>query len=67
MDGQQTHEKMLNITRGQENDDSSEWLKSTTEMTGYGKEVEKKESPCTVENVNWCSHCGKQYGGSSKS
>ena len=23
---------------------------------------------CTVgENENWCGHCGKQYGGSSKS
>ena len=29
--------------------------------------VEKREPFYTVGgNVNWCSHCGKQYGGSSK-
>ena len=35
--------------------------------TTVGKDVEKREPPYTVgENVNWCSHCGKQYGGFSK-
>ena len=30
-------------------------------------DVEKREPFCTVgENVNWCSHHGKQYVGSSK-
>ena len=30
--------------------------------------VEKRQDLCTVGgNVNWCSHYGKQYGGSSKS
>ena len=29
--------------------------------------AERKELACTVGgNVNWCSHYGKQYGGSSK-
>ena len=29
--------------------------------------MEKREHLCTVgENVNWCSHYGKHYGGSSK-
>ena len=29
--------------------------------------VEKREPSYTVGgNVNWCSHCGKQYGGSLK-
>ena len=29
--------------------------------------MEKREPSYTVGgNVNWCSHCGKQYGGSSK-
>ena len=29
--------------------------------------MEKRESSYTVGgNVNWCSHYGKQYGGSSK-
>ena len=29
--------------------------------------VEKRESSYTVGgNVSWCSHCGEQYGGSSK-
>jgi len=46
----------------------SEWLKSTTqETTGVGEDVEEEEPLYTVgENANWCSHCGKQYGGSSK-
>ena len=36
-------------------------------MTGVGKEVEKREPLYTVDkNANWCSHYGKQYGGSSK-
>ena len=29
--------------------------------------MEKREPSCTVGgNVNWCSHYGEQYGGSSK-
>lgn len=29
--------------------------------------LEKREPSCTVGgNVSWCSHCGKQDGGSSK-
>ena len=46
----------------------SEWLKLTTQETAdVGKNVEKGEPFCTAgRNVNWCSHSGKQYGGSSK-
>ena len=46
----------------------SEWLKPTREeATNVGKDVEKGEPSCTVgENANLCSHCGRQYGGSSK-
>jgi len=42
--------------------------KSTIQKsTGVGKDVEKREPSCTVNgNANWCSHSGKQYGGSSK-
>ena len=33
----------------------------------FGEGVEKKEPSYTVDgNVNWCNHCGKQYGGFSK-
>ena len=29
-----------------------------------GEDVEKREPYYTVgRNVNWCNHCGKQYGG----
>ena len=47
----------------------SEWLKSKTqETTSVVEDMEKKEPSCTVGgNANWQSHCGKQYGGSSKS
>ena len=35
--------------------------------TNVGEKVAKREPLYTVGgNVNWCSHYGKQYGGSSK-
>ena len=35
--------------------------------TGVGEDVEEKGPSCTVGgNADWCSHCGKQYGVSSK-
>ena len=38
-----------------------------TKNKNAGEDVEKGEPSYTVgENVNWCSHYGKQYGGSSK-
>ena len=47
----------------------SEWLKLITqEIAGVGEGVEKKKLSCAVSGTaNWCSLCGKQYGGSSKS
>ena len=46
----------------------SEWLSSINQQTtSVGEDVEKGESFCTVGgNAGWCSHCGKQYGDSSK-
>jgi len=36
-------------------------------MTNAGRDVEKSEPLYTTGgNVNWYSHCGKQYGGFSK-
>ena len=36
-------------------------------ITSAGEDVEKMDTLYTVtEKVNWCSHCGKQYGSSSK-
>ena len=33
----------------------------------FSKDVRRREPSCTVgANENWCSHCRKQYGGSSK-
>ena len=45
-----------------------EWLLSQRqEITNAGKDVDKRESLHLVGgSVNWCSHCGKQYWGSSK-
>ena len=35
--------------------------------TNVGKDVEKRESSYTIgQNVNWCTHYGKQYGSFSK-
>ena len=43
------------------------WLSSRRQEISVGEDVEKKEPLYTVGgNVNWFSHCGKQYGGSSK-
>ena len=31
--------------------------------TNVGKDVEKRESSYTIgQNVNWCTHYGKEYG-----
>ena len=46
----------------------SEWLSSKRqEITSVGEDVAKREPSCTVGgSLNWCSHYGEQYGGSSK-
>ena len=41
--------------------------KKKNTITNAGEDVEKREPSYTVgRNVNWCSHYGKQYGGSSE-
>ena len=65
--GQQTNEEMLNITnhQGNANQNHNEISPHTCkngyhqrqQITGVGKDVEKREFLCTVGgNVNWCSH-----------
>jgi hypothetical protein len=45
----------------------SEWLSSKRILTNVDKDVEKGEFSYTVgRNANCCSHCGKEYGGFSK-
>ena len=46
----------------------SEWLVSKRqETTSVGEDVERRKLLATIgRNGNWCSHYGKQYGGSSK-
>ena len=71
-DDRQVHEKMLNITNHQGNasQNHSETSPHTCQngyyqkeqITNIGKNVKKR----VVGNVNWCSHYGTQYGGSSK-
>ena len=42
-------------------------LSKKQQMTSISEDMEKREHLCTVgENVNWCSHYGKQYGDFSK-
>ena len=45
-----------------------EWLTLTTQATtDVGEDAEKEDLFCIVGgNASWCSHSGKQYGGSSK-
>ena len=46
---------------------SQQPLSKSLQVTNAGEGVEKREPSCTVGgNVNWCSHYGEQYGGSSK-
>ena len=44
------------------------WMSSKKqEITSVSEDVEKRQPLCTVAgNVNWCSHCAKQCGVSSK-
>ena len=44
------------------------WVSSINpQTTSDGEDVEKGESLFTVGgNADWCSHCGKQYGDTSK-
>ena len=74
--------KSLNIINSQGNANwNHNEISSHTHQNGYyqktmfyiikiariGEDVEKKEPLYTISgNVNWCSHYGKQYGGSSK-
>ena len=46
----------------------AEWLSLINpQTTGADEDVEKGEPFCTVGgNVDWYSHCGKQYGDTSK-
>ena len=46
----------------------SEWLTLTTQATTeVGEDAERQDLFSTAGgNANWCSHSGKQYGGSSK-
>ena len=77
-DGQQAHEKMLNIANYQRNANQNynevpphigqKWPSLKTLQTiNAGEGVEKREPSYTVGgNVSWCSHYGEQYGGSSE-
>ena len=46
----------------------SEWTSAINQQTmSAGKDVEKGEHFCTIcGNADWCRHCGKQYGDTSK-
>ena len=69
--GQQTHEKMLNITnyQGNANQNHNEisphtfqngYYKKRQQTTSVAEDVEKREHLYTLGgNVNWCSHYGK--------
>ena len=36
------------------------------EIKSVGKDVKKRNNCAVCGNLNWCGHCGKQYGDSSK-
>ena len=67
---------MLNITnlQGNANQNHNDILPHTGQNGFHqknpeydGEDVKKREPSYTVGgNINWCSHCGKQYGNFSK-
>ena len=70
---QQVHEKVLNIMNHKGNANQNHSITShlaiikKTPREKCWQDVEKKEHMCTVdENVKWCSHYEKQYGGPQK-
>ena len=78
-DGQQANEEMLNILTIKERKIKTTTSchltpvrmviikKNTHKKTNASEDVGKTEPSYTVAgNVNWCGHCGKQYGGFSK-
>ena len=77
MEGQQAHVKMLNITNHQGNANQNhneisphtcqnDYQSKSLQITNVGKDVEKREPSNIVGvNINWYSHCEKQYGGFS--
>ena len=76
-DGQDTHEKMLNITNLQRNaNQNHNEVSPHIGQNGHHQKirtinaregVEEREPSYTVgRNVNWYSHYGEQYGGSLK-
>ena len=43
------------------------WISSINQQTSAGEDVEKGEPFCTAGgNADWCRHCGKQYGYTTK-
>ena len=62
------HQRSANQTTVRYHLTLSEWLSSKRpQITNVDQDVEKREPLYTVSgNVNWCSRCGKQCGGSSK-
>ena len=61
-DGQKAHEKMFDINEVPPHT-SQNGHHQTLQTIKAGDSVEKRELTCTVSgNINWYSHCGKQYG-----
>ena len=73
--GQQVHEKVLNITNHQEKANHNHYgISPHTFLNGYhqkakggtAEDEEKGPLPTVAGNVDWYNHYGNQYGGSSK-
>ena len=76
-DGQQTHEKMLNITNHEKWKSKLQWditshllewpSSKRSQITNIGEDAERREPLYFVgEKVNWCNHYEKPYGESSE-
>ena len=71
-DGQQTHEKVHQITNHQGKEISPHacqngYYQKENKKQVLMMDVEKREPSCTVGGTeSWYSHCGKQYGVSQK-
>ena len=61
-------EMQIKTTMQINNNNQLEWPSLTSQQTtNAGEDVEKREPSYTVGgNVNWSSHCGKQYGSTTE-
>ena len=59
--------RVINVNQNHSETSHHTLLWKREEIKSLGEDVEKRKISSTIGgNINWCSHYGKHYGGSSK-